>query len=59
MSDPADFTKLLSGCKDLDALLALLGKSSDTMSDADKIRLLRVAVAFLGICLKVDLKITV
>jgi hypothetical protein len=56
MNDPADFSKLLGGCHDLDTLLKLLGKT-DTMSDADKIRLLRVAVAFLGVCLKVDLKI--
>ncbi|MGI6685446.1 MAG: hypothetical protein ACOX47_08265 [Bacillota bacterium] len=58
MSDAADFAKIL-GCSDIDALLTLLGKSAETMSDADKIRLLRVAVAFLGVCLKVDLKITV
>ena len=59
MSDPADFSKLLGCCNDIDSLLALFGKSAETMSDADKIRLLRVVVAFLGLCLKVDLKITV
>lgn len=58
MSDPIDFSKLL-GSNDVDALLAFLGKSSENLSDADKLRLLRVAVAFLGVCLKVDLKITV
>ncbi|MCR6545619.1 hypothetical protein [Dehalobacterium formicoaceticum] len=59
MSDSSDFAKLLEGCDDLEPLLALLGKTSGTLSDADRIRLLRVIMAFLGVCLKVDLKITV
>lgn len=59
MSDPADFSKLFDCCDDMDALLALFGKTSETMSDADKIRLLRVIAAFLGVCLKVDLKLNI
>lgn len=59
MIDPADFSQLFGFCDDIDALLALLGKTSNTMTDADKLRLLRVIMAFLGLCLKVDLKLTV
>lgn len=59
MSDPADLFKLFGCCDDIDALLALCGKNADTMSDEEKLRLLRVIMAFLGVCLKVDLKIIV
>lgn len=59
MGDSSDFSKFCGCSDDLDTLLALIGKTSETMSDADKIRLLRVIMAFLGVCLKVDLKISV
>lgn len=59
MSDPADLSKLLSSYHNIDSLLPLFCKSPETLSDADKTRLLRVIVSFLAVVMKVDLKLTI
>jgi hypothetical protein len=59
MNNPMDFSKLLNSCEDIDTLLSLFCRSSDKMTDADKLRLLRVIMSFLALILKVDLKISV
>ncbi|MGI6712625.1 MAG: hypothetical protein ACOX4L_07905 [Bacillota bacterium] len=59
MNNSMDFSKLLNSCEDIDTLLSLFCRSSDNMTDADKLRLLRVIMSFLALILKVDLKISV
>lgn len=59
MGNGADFFSMFEGCDDLELLLDCCGKTSDTMTDADRIRFLRVIMAFLGLWLKVDLKLSI